>query len=381
MEVVRAGELPDFAEAFNRNSSPQVTAPIDSTKALAQIHNPAADPGDPALLVAWYGDLCAGYWSLVPGWLRTERERSKIFWLSSLFVVPEYRKYSVMLKLMQQLARLGVDLVATNFTPAMWGIYRGFKFRELPSLSLAQIGFFRFDPLTYVPHRLATRLETTGVWKQARRISEATCVQPMRGLYYALSRDAGMPPELTVRAVDRIRTYPDGVEIQPPRGAIYFERDIEIVNWMLAYPWYPPAGDCGAAAPNFFAKSGRRPMYSAYEIRSGSGHYRGFFVLSTSTSVSGSDAIVKVLDTAVMSEADLTAVAVTAWRQARRVRALRLILPAWLVPQMQRLPLSRLIMYADERPYMYRPSSDNSPLAAAADHLTLDLNDCDFSFS
>jgi hypothetical protein len=374
------GQLPDFVEAFNRSCSPQVTAPIGSTKAVAHIHNPAADSGDPALLVAWYGDLCVGYWSLVPGWLKTPRVRAKIFWLSSLFVVPEYRKYFVMLKLMQQLASLGVDLVATNFTAAMWDIYRGLKFRELPSLALAQLGFFRFDPFSYVPYRIATRLEKTGAWRKAKRISDAVCVQPLRQLYYALSRSRELPNGLSVVPVGRIRTYPDGAQILPPRCATYFERDLDIVNWMLTYPWSAPPGDSGSVAPDFFAKSGRRPVYSAYEIRSGSGDYRGFFVLSMSASASGSNGVVKVLDTAVVSEVDLAAVAVSAWELARRVRALRVVMPAWLAPLMHALPLSRLLMYRDERHYMYRPSSHNSPLAAAADQLTLDLNDCDFSF-
>ena len=379
VEAIRVADLITFVDEFSRTAQSQVTAPIDRFSAIAHTHNPAASEGDIGLLVAYAGDLCVGYQTLIPGVLRTPEGRWKIFWLSANYVLPEYRKRLVALQIVRKLASLKYDLVATNFTQAVWEIYRGsLGFHELPSLPFRRLEFSSLDLLSYIPYRIQLRLADTAVWNRLGRLSRRIWTVPARDLYYRLMPALDKrPSRATWRAVKEISRLPEKT-VGAPASRVYFERDLAAINWTLQYLSSNQQPE--THPPYFFARRGENLTYSAYELYRNSGEYCGFAILSTRSGAK-IPRISKVLDIRVADPSDLRSVANLAWEHARQTQADRIIFPESLATAMNELPLARLMVHKDARRYMYRPSSPASPLALAVPEVQLDLPDGDYSFS
>ena len=379
VEAIRVADLLTFIDEFSRTAQSQVTAPIDRFSAIAHTHNPAASEGDIGLLVAYAGDLCVGYQTLIPGVLRTPEGRWKIFWLSANYVLPEYRKRLVALQIVRKLASLKYELVATNFTQAVWEMYRGsLGFHELPSLPFRRLEFSSLDLLSYIPYRIQSRVADTTVWNRLARLSRRIWTTPARDLYYRLTPTVGTrPSHATWREVKQISRLPEKTA-GAPAPKVYFERDLATINWMLKYL---SSNEQPETYPTyFFGRRGEKLTYSAYELYRNSGEYRGFAILSARSGAT-IPRILKVLDIRVADPSDLRIVASLAWEHARKTRADRIIFPESLAAAMNELPLARAMVHQDARRYMHRPSSPASPLALAAPEVQLDLPDGDYSFS
>jgi hypothetical protein len=115
--------------------------PIGKPRALAYATNPCADENDIGLLVAYLGGQCIGYLGIMPGLLRRGDQFSKIYWLSTWFVPPEFRKTSVGLPLLLNALSLKYDLVVCGMTDEAERVYRGLRFRELGQLKYCIINF------------------------------------------------------------------------------------------------------------------------------------------------------------------------------------------------------------------------------------------------
>jgi hypothetical protein len=380
VEAIRVADLLTFIDEFSRTAQSQVTAPIDRFSAIAHTHNPAASDGDIGLLVAYAGDLCVGYQTLIPGVLRSPEGSSKVFWLSANYVLPEYRKRLVALQIVRKLASLKYDLVATNFTQAVWEIYRAsLGFHELPSLPFRRLEFSSLDLLSYIPYRIQSRVVGTAVWNNLAGLSRQVWTAPARDLYYRLTPVVGKrPTQATWREVKQISRLPVKTGEAPADPKVYFERDLATINWMLKY--LSLSQQTETYPPYFFARRGESLTYSAYELYRNSGEYCGFAILSARSGAK-IPRISKVLDIRMAEPSDLRSVASLAWEHARKTRADRIIFPESLAAAMNELPLARVMVHQDARRYMYRPSSPASPLALAAPEVQLDLPDGDYSFS
>ena len=74
--------------------------PISKKRAISHAMNPRADAEDTALLLAYGSSHLIGYLGLVPDFYFIDEKPKKIFWISCMWVLPEYRREGVALKLL-----------------------------------------------------------------------------------------------------------------------------------------------------------------------------------------------------------------------------------------------------------------------------------------
>lgn len=111
IDKVRTDDLLEYARRF---SAPDYRGlcPVTPQRALAHAHNPLADPGDIALLVAYRGDEVIGYLGIVPGAWAGDGEAGKVYWLTALYVAPRHAR-TVGALIVLQAMKLGYDLITS----------------------------------------------------------------------------------------------------------------------------------------------------------------------------------------------------------------------------------------------------------------------------
>lgn len=242
---VRLEELEDFARSSLVDPAFSQVAPISLVRARAQANNPLADPEDLALVVAFDGDRCIGYHGVLPGYLNTSTGRSKIYWLVTFYLDPDYRGRGCGKQLVQAIQETGIDLVATGLTKGAVGVYRSLGFSELGELPFGQL---RVDRL-----QLANRAKAgTGMHRLLRRVDAWYYLLAKKSLYGFACRESRIPKH----------RRPEAFEWQPPERrqsrsgqpgrASSFERGPATIGWMLQYPWIVSRDDTGEDVKNYY---------------------------------------------------------------------------------------------------------------------------------
>jgi GNAT superfamily N-acetyltransferase len=94
-------------------------APISRIRALSHSHNPRADQSDYCLFLAYDNQKIIGYLGAITDWLFDDKEKYKVYWLSCMWVLPDYRRHGVALKLLQHsCAIFEGNVLITNFIPS-----------------------------------------------------------------------------------------------------------------------------------------------------------------------------------------------------------------------------------------------------------------------
>ncbi len=348
VEAVRAGDLEDFAAAVLSGDGEGGLPPITPQRARAQARNPVAAPEDIVLFAAYSGERLIGYLGALPGWLRRGESLFKVYWGSTWYLHPDYRKTAAGLLLGRNFRKRLPDIVFTDLSPAAWKLISFLEGTELGSCRYYRLKLNRFP----------------GILKD-----------PAAKLLFPSA-----PPGISVRETARVREDRHPV-IHPDSPPVEFCRGPRVVNWMLEYPWVAASGRDGAEELDYLFTH-RRKLFrmTACEVFGPErGEYRGFFVISLSST--GRERTMKILDYDFLQPGDRDLVLPLALERARRDRADNVNIPGELVETAAISRLFRRLVRPHDRPYLYYPWSADSPLAKAAGEVRLNYCDGDTAFT
>jgi len=382
IETIMVGELERFARRSLAASQPGEVVPAAIARSRAQDRNPAADPGDVGLLVAYQDGRCVGYLGLMPGRLRVRGRDEKVYWLSTWYVPPELRHTGAGAKLLLRARALRRDLVVTHLNAEAARVYEALRFKPLGPLEYIEGKFSRNNPLALpfrVMRKLARRNNSIGLPSLDRIIVAADALFkrllfPLLIAYVARGRT-----RFEARVVDRIGS--DMFEADQDRSApIRFRRGADIINWMIEEPWITtePEGITGG-----FYFTDYKPLfrYVAIEIYGPeSADHKGFVVLRHEQGLDGKRTLI-VLDYHFGDSADERILLSFALGQARDFGADDMILPGVIRTDLVPLRLLGLFLRQRRRAYFCYTSRKDGPLAAAADGIHLSVSDGDFAFA
>ena len=381
IERVRVGDLPAFASRHLAELRPGEVVAITEPRALAHSRNPHADPDDVGLLVARQGDRCVGYLGVMPARVETEAGVRTVHWMSTMFVLPELRGAGIGVRLMEELADLGRDMLGTAFTPAAARAMKSFGFIEFGPVNFYTVDIRRampwVAPLAALRRWLRTRGGPDALRTGARRM-ERGLGAPMRALVYRALIRPFESSASTVRCVE-LDGVPDDA-FTPDPGTIRFIRDADVVRWMLRDAWLRESARTpnDASARYHFKHTVQLFRRAVVEVRDGSDTRQGLLVLSASEV--RERIVARVLDHRLAGTAYHAAIACTL-RFAHRHGADSVVFPESFGPSLGRSRPLRLLARRSSRMYLYRPVRSDSPLAGALDRMELDYCDGDTAFT
>ena len=371
---VRLKELEDFARSSLVDPAFSRVAPISAVRARAQAKNPLADPEDLALVVAFDRDRCIGYHGVLPGYLNTSAGRSKIYWLVTFYLDPDYRGRGCGKQLVQTIQETGVDLVATGLTQGAVGVYRSLGFSELGELPFGQL---RLDRL-----QLANKATAgTSLHRLLRSLDKWYYLPAKKRFYGSACRGYRTPEHLRPESPDWQSPPQRDSRSGQPGLAPSFERGPATIGWMLQYPWIVSRGDAGEDVQHYyFSRVRDRFEFVILELTDQNNEPGEDFVI-LSLSSNKNRTVVKVLDYRVGSDADLDRLGYLVLDRARRVAADRIEYPASLDDFFRTRFESTSLLKRRKRLYLCYPGHAESPLVSVPDEVRLDYCDSDIPFT
>jgi GNAT superfamily N-acetyltransferase len=119
---IKLKELEEYLESEEYLNSSFV--PISRIRAISHINNPRADANDVSLFLAYNDDKLIGYLGAITDMMFVTDIPEKVFWLSCMWVLPEYRRDRIALKLLQHAYNTFKGKVfITNFIPRSKGAF------------------------------------------------------------------------------------------------------------------------------------------------------------------------------------------------------------------------------------------------------------------
>ena len=386
IEHIKLKELSDFARKALSHPDFHSVKPISLIRAQAQTKNPHAHPDDVALLVAFYKNRCVAYHGLLPGLLKGAGNFSRVYWLVTFFVSPDYRKKGMGKLLVKEIQGLGADLVTTGITKAAEAVYRSMGFKPLGELAFVQLrldrlpfpgAFFR-NLLQYLENnknrlnkfylffnKLDSRMHTTAKKIFYRSVFSRLNWEEKR---FSCRRVACLSERFQSAADDK------------PGSPLFF-RGIKAINWMLQHRWVVSRHEEKGGTENYYFSTVRDLFkYIALEIYSADEKSaKGFSVYSVSRKKGRTS--VKILDYHFSDPSDNHIAAYFGLKYAKEFLADRIEFPEHLAGFfINRLSLPKLVK-KKKRLYLFCPSSADSPLAVSAPEITLDYCDSDTAFT
>jgi GNAT superfamily N-acetyltransferase len=379
IKMVRLKELQAFAGRIADDPSGGHLLPISQARVRSQIHNPFGDGDDVALITAFRGSCCVGYLGLLPGICSIDGRFSKVFWGTTLLVSPTVRGRGVGKLLVAAMQGLGIDFIGTCMTESAEKLYYRMGMKPLGTLNYCQLRMEKVKRL--LPGRGEIRKPEKG--HRPRTMVESMSLplyRLLKTMFYGLLLSSFRPgsASFVAREVERIAELPGfaGPGIAEP----VFYRPIEVVNWMLSYPWVFSRTEKIEKSEYYFSTSRDLFAYKAFHIESAKEQrLLGFVVISVLTHKGRT--VVKVLDHAFLDPDALHMVMVVALRCARQFRADRIeydtllsrYLPGWLA--------EKRFVKKQERLYLFHPRDENSPLLQHRERFHLCYGDGDIGFA
>lgn len=382
IDTILAKDLYSFYCSFMEHGAGQQICPISKARALSQANNPCADADDVGLLVAYLDDQCVGYQGVLPGRLRTAQALAKVHWCTASYVVPEARKRMVGVQLIRKLIALRKDLIVTYFNRVFADVYKGLHFQEIEGLDYITVRPDRLDFIAYPFtrfYRLQKRIPAL------KKFAEGTIATSHRRFYPAI-RNAYYQ-RLSRRAENALKHIQwreeanarlDAAEIPGLDGSgARFERNAEVINWTIAYPWIQSGGE-KSNPPYYFGEVYDFFRYYVLTLGDADSGRRGFVVLSIATE--NDETKLKVLDFRCRTE-DYDKLFWLVCKYAAQFKADEMELPLEMAGEANPLPFGSIVFKKQNRRYLCYPSSKESPLAMALPNLKLELVDGDCPFT
>ncbi len=378
IKTVKLRDLQEFAGRLANNSPAGPLIPISQARVRSQIHNPCGDGDDVALVTAFCGCRCVGYLGLLPGVGIVDGRVFKVFWGTTFLVSPEMRGRGVGKLLVAAMQTLGVDFIGTRMTESAERLYRRMEMKPLGTLSYRQLRADKLKRLFSGGGEIRRGKKEHGPTTIVEVVSLSLYRQLKKIFYSSLLRSFRHEDVFAVREVELIAEL-SGHAYTGTNGPSFY-RSVEVINWMLTYPWVVSRDKTIEKSDYYFSTRRDLFTYKAFHIESKKdGSLLGFVVVSIITHKGRT--VVKVLDHAFRIPAVEPLAMVVALRCARRYLADRIeydahlsrYLPGWL-------DKNRFIK-EQERVYLFHPCDENSPLAEYRGKFRLRCGDGDTGFA
>jgi hypothetical protein len=315
---------------------------------------------------------------MMPGWIRIKNTINKVYWLSTWYVPPKFRKSSVGISLIIEARSLNYDLIVCGMSKIAQKVYKALRFKQLGVLNYYQIRLYLLDPVN-----LAFRLIRKIVrhWKEQFDIPY-WLIQISKPIYYPIYK------LLYKSILNSLKIYLDDVmykevsEVSEHLSTgknskpVEFFRNHEIINWMLKYKWTTTKDELEKGDYNyFFAEIRDAFIFTALEVYPKRDRSRkGFMILSVS--IDNLDIILKILDFRFSNAEDYDYILPIAFKYANDHLANIIEIPNELYEHLPANRIVRFVIQKRERTYLIYPKSDKSPLHKL-DKNNLDLSYCD----
>ncbi len=227
---IQVAELKDFISS--KEFEDFAFYPISKLRALSHINNPRAEDNDIALFLYYDNEKFVGYLGGVPEIMYgSENTTLKVFWLSCMWILPEYRRSGVALELMNfAFETYNGKTLITNYIPQSKGVFdKTGNYSLLTELDGIR-GFLRFDLQTILQRK----------YKAAKKI------KPMlKGIDSVLNTFVNARLKRLCRKWNVDCTYKEILEIDDELNDFIklkveksiFKREKEVFNWIIRYPW------------------------------------------------------------------------------------------------------------------------------------------------
>lgn len=387
IERIRTHELIEFATREIGRARKGQFIPITMQRAISHTRNPYADENDVSLLVAYQGDTCVGYFGIMPVMLRHLDRLYRVFWFTTWRVSPEFKGKSLGSRLMKEALELDQDYIIVGSGPARH-VCRKFGFFEREPLVYYQVdltGLTRLNPAYWImrllrkslrPFHIRIEIENS-VTKAFARVLSPVMKHVISGLLSRQFRN-GLDG-IRLREVERLKSFPAAGSRGEP--ATELQRGIDVINWMLEYPWIVEPGQSATEEMDYYF-SDVRPLYKniAVEILDDqSGEYRGYVVMSVSKK--SSKISLKLLDYSLFGASANEILLAAVIRFARKYGADLVEIPGKLGLGLERTILGQFILRKKNRIYQFHPKSETSPLGIHWREIELNYCDGDMAFS
>ena len=384
VEAIKIRDLLAFSQKVIANAQPGEFIPITMQRAEAQVANPNAAPENIALLVAYNGDELVGYFGILPILLRHGREISKVHWFTTWMVNPNLRGAGVGSALMQAALDLEMDYLIVGSKPAR-RVCQKFGFFEFQPLQYAVIDFRiigRFNPISILlrtVRKIATlarmQIEIRNVNQAIEAAFEGIFGFAGKRLAYSLllAYTMDLPPDLVLRQVQQI-TPLNGAEEKTRQAGFY--RSVDVVNWMLAYPWVLQPGESVTEALDFYFTDTRAEFqFLAYQLYQ-SEQNQGYVTFQHSQI--GGQRVLKTLDHSLVDDDWLLPIAL---QIAQQQHAAMLEINTQNARSLLETRVGRSLLHVKQRIYQGHAYSDMSPLGQHWRDIRLEYIDGDTPFT
>jgi len=357
IQSVRVAEVAYFAQQAVDKLGAGDIAPVSLARARAWTANPHAKPDDVALLVAYMGTRCVGYFGLLPSLMQIDGKLEPVHWTSTYYVPEEHRSAGVGALLVMRALALRLHIAVPDASEEATALYEKVGFAALPD-----VNYLEFDLQdANLPVR-ALRRGLRRVWPAGAQALEARSglgLAPLRAVLYK-SLLSGGTPSGALRA--------DTIRAPKPPGDFSFVRDTATLEWMLHHPWVTTRLSERTPA-HYFDDYRERFEYRALSVGG------GFAIVRVKRARGRTD--VEILDHDVADPGVLLRLAL---ETAQEVGADRVCVPARCDAEVGRSPLLRRLFRTRARSYMVR-FVPGSSAASQIDRLELRYSDGDLVFA
>lgn len=387
VEAVKVKDIYRTARERLASLKPGEVIPIAESRARSCSLNPAADDQDVGLLLAYLGDICIGHLLVIPGFLRTKGDLRKVYWLSSWYVAPEYRKTGAGALLIMNAIRLRHDLIMTGNTRESDKVFRAGPFRELQPLSYYTLFIDALDVLGLPFLALGKACEHRGkklpFLFKISDFSKHTLYRPCKWLFYRHVRRRTEDPALSIELIDSLGDEEgallDNAQTRDGSQGPAFYRGRDTINWMLANPWFVEAPASNGNG-YYFGECRKLFRFIAVRIRETvSGRLMGFVVVSVCEEQGL--VLLKVLDYAFDRPDDIRYLSTVVLRISAEYGADRLIMPEECAAGFRDSVFLRALTFKRQRAYFCYDRGRDSVLASVADRVKRQFSDGDCAFS
>ncbi len=323
IKSVTKKNIPAFAEKQIVSSVPGSIIPITRHRALSYAHCPLAHDHDPVLFTAWDKDRLVGYAGALPGILRAGEKTFGVRWVSAIYVLPEYKGTGS--KLVREIIETGHDLASAGVSTS----------GQKCALST---GFYNEGSLEITRIELGRSL----FWKWPF----------LRGILLK-KRGTGVK----VREIESLSQELYDVQKKPP---VFFERPPAVLNWMKQYPWVVESREPSMPPAYYFSDTRLFHRIIFLELSAGRGRGWAAFLISQPH---GKARTLKILDHGLDENLDRGILLEAALDLAEKHKAGILEFQKGLFPDFEAALPVKSVLSVFPRPYFYRPSGPQSPLA------------------
>ena len=385
LKKIRLKELHAFSLKALVDTAYLQVLPIPPHRALSQTNNPYGHPDDIALLIAFVDNRCVGYLGLMPGLLAHNGRYLKIFYMTTFFVLPDYRGLGIGKSLLYESKRLKVDILLIGMTQAAQRAFDRSGFKRLGKLVYYQLQVDRLHYLSsffensskFITDKAPALLRLSPMMNRI----EAFIYFLSKKIYYCfvINQARKGKKDFTHTVINKIKEKIPEAPV-PSSSRSKFYRGIKAVNWMLKYKWVLTAHEEKRQLDNYYFSSVREAFeYIAVEIYSSDRKsLKGFMVLSISRKKSKT--VIKLLDCCFKDIIDIDIAGFMLLKTAQNFLADRVEIPNRLKTYFGRKACLNHLMKKKKRLYMFHPKGEDSPLETALESIELSYCDSDIPF-